>query len=147
MATSLFHVKVLECSGVDATLELRIITGDQPDFDSGPSFALMLLYDPIDKELALDAPLARAVSVGQTTDPKWLDEHVDEYIDDAVLTNLRNHPVAVDLERMSPEERRDFFGSARAPVAVFEVTVTKPEWIAHLRRGMEWDTAAYDAFA
>jgi hypothetical protein len=146
VATSLFHVKVLECSGVDVKLELRIITGEQPAFYSGLSFALMLLYDPINKGLARDAPLARAVSVEQTTDLGWLHEHVDEYIDDAVLTDLRNHPVAVDLERMSPKERRDFFRSARAPVAVFEVTVTKPEWIAHLRRGMEWDTAAYDAF-
>jgi hypothetical protein len=40
----------------------------------------------------------------------------------------------------------DFFDSSRAPAAVFEVTVTKPEWIAHLRRGMEWESAAYDPF-
>jgi hypothetical protein len=146
MATALFHVTVGTIAGNDVVFQLRIITGEQPDFYTGRAFALMLLYDPIVKQNISDAPLARHVSAQHITDVAWLHEHVDEYIDEAVLTTVDNHPVTADLERMSPKQRREFFQSNQAPTGTFEITVTNPEWKAHLRPGMEWESAAYDAF-
>ena len=145
MATYLFHVKVNEVSDTQVVLKLRIITGEQPNFCSGPSFALMLLYDPIDIGMVRDAPLGRQVTLEDLMNVDWLDEHVDEYIRSTALGAVKNHPVTTDLAAMSPKQWRDFFKSSRAPSALFEVTVTRSEWLAHLRTGMEWDTAAYDA--
>lgn len=147
MATHLFHVKVTAVTGDRLSLELRIISAEQPAFPSGPSFALMLLYDPIINEVVRDAPLAAKVTFDDTLCVEWLDMHVDEYIRATSLDQVRNQPIAADLERMSPKQARDFFKSAKAPSARFSVTVTRPEWIAHLRKGMEWNTAAYDALA
>ena len=145
MATDLFHVKVSEVSDTRTVLTLQIITGEQPDFYSGKSFALMLLYDPIVDEKVSDAPLGREVSFDETMNREWLFDHVDEYIQSAVLEEVRNQPVTADLKAMSPKQRRDFYRSNRAPSARFEIIVTQPEWLAHLRKGMEWDSAAFDA--
>jgi hypothetical protein len=145
MATHLFHVKVIKVSDTRLVLQLRIITGEQPSFYCGKAFALMLLYDPIVNDVVRDAPLSREVSFDNTMDSDWLDEHVDEYIQSTSLDEVRNHPFTADLDGMSPKQRRDFFNSRRVPSARFTVTVTRPEWLAHLRKGMEWDTAAYDA--
>jgi hypothetical protein len=146
MATALFHVKVKEVSGTRLVLHLRIITGEQPDFYSGRAFALMLIYDPIVQNEITDAPLAQPVSRDDIVTLSWLHEHVNEYIDDAVLIDIQNLPVQVDLAKMSPKERNKFFASSRAPWAIFEVIVTKPDWLAHLKPRMEWDSSAYDAF-
>jgi hypothetical protein len=145
MATSLFHVKVAEVRDTRVVLNLRIITGEQPDFDSGPGFALMLLYDPIVKKLVSDAPLGREFTAEDTRDSEWVDEHMDEYILSDSLEDVKNLPITEDLESMSLKQRRDFFKSSRAPTARFHITVTRPEWVAHLRKGMEWDSAAYDS--
>jgi len=145
MATDLFHVKVSDVSHTRIMLSLRIITGEQPDFYSSKSFALMLVYDPIIHEMVSDAPLGRELSFDDTMNGEWLYDHVDEYIQSAVLEDVRNQPFTADLKAMSPKQRRDFFRSSRAPSARFEITVTQPEWLAHLRKGMEWDSAAFDA--
>jgi hypothetical protein len=107
----------------------------------------MLLYDPIINGMGRDAPLSRKVSFDNTMNSDWLDEHVDEYIQSTSLDEVRNHPFSADLDGMSTKQRRDFFNSSRAPSARFDVTVTQPKWLVHLRKGMEWDTAAYDALA
>lgn len=145
MATPLFHAKVMEVRDTRVVLKLRIITGEQPDFYSGPSFALMLLYGPIVKEMVRNAPLAREVTFEQTIDVDWLDEHIDNYIQSTVLDQVKNLPITADLDAMSSEQWSEFFQSDRAPSARFEITVTRPEWLSHLHEGMEWDTAAYEA--
>lgn len=146
MASAMYHVSVNEVSDTWVVFKLRIITGDQPDFDSGRAFALMLIYDPILKKKITDAPLAHHVSHDDIVNVSWLHQHVEEYIDDAVLTEIRNLPVTEDLEQMSPKELNKFFASDRAPWALFDVTATNPDWIAHLKPGMKWESSAYDAF-
>lgn len=145
MATELFHVQVIEVGDRHALFGLRIITGEQPDFPSGSSFALMLLYDPIVNDVTRDAPLGREITLDDTMNAEWLDEHIDEYIQSTELHDVKNQPVTADLERMTLRERGEFFRSLRAPSARLVVTVTRPEWLSHLRPGMQWDTAAYDA--
>jgi hypothetical protein len=145
MATELFHVQVIEVATRHVTFSLRIISGEQPDFPSGPSFALMLLYDPIVNDVTPDAPLSRAITLDDTMNVDWLDEHIDRYVVAVDLQDVKNQPITADLERMSLRERREFFQSPRAPSARLAVTVAQPEWVSHLRPGMRWDTAAYDA--
>jgi hypothetical protein len=146
VATDLFHVKVKEVRETQLILRIRIITGEQPNFFSGRSFALMIIYDAILKRGIQDAPLAQFVSQDEIVNLSWLHQHVEEYIDDAVLIDIRNLPVKADLTQLSPRERRNFFASKHAPSAIFEVIATKADWIAHLQIGMEWTTSAYDAF-
>jgi hypothetical protein len=138
-------VKVLERSDVEVTFGLRIITGERSRFGSDESFALMLMYDPISKNLVKNAPLDGQFTLENTVDSRWLDRHVNEYVASATLLDVKNLPVTADLEAMTPKQYREFFQSSRAPTATFHVTATRAEWVQHLRAGMEWDSAAYDA--
>jgi hypothetical protein len=141
-----FHVKVLERSGTDVKLDLRIISAERTEFDDGAAFALMLLYDPISQQLVYDAPLANRMSQEDTMDREWLERHLDDYVEDGILTDVNNLPMTVDFEKMSTKEMKAFFRSSRAPTALLDVTTTSPEWAGHLRPGMEWDSAAFDPF-
>jgi hypothetical protein len=141
----LFHVKVIDVAGTRAVLALRIISAEQPAFYTGKSFALMLLYDPIVDGSVEGAPLGGALRFDDAMDADWLYEHLDDYIEYAVLDDVKNQPVTVDLEAMSAKQRRTFYQSKRAPSARFEIVATQPAWLAHLREGMAWDSAAFDA--
>jgi hypothetical protein len=144
MATQLFKVKVLsKCDNV-VILQLRIISAEQPDFCKSKSFALMVICDPIINEVVENAPLAQRVSFEHTLDITWVSKNVHNYIEDCHLYDIKNYPITVDLENLSPKQRRDFWKSAEVPQAVFEITVTNPLWIEHIHKGMEWQTAAFD---
>lgn len=145
MATDFFHVKVLSKEGSTVVLRLRIITGEVRDFYRSESFALMLLCGPIANEEPPKSPLGREVTFEDTLDPEWVDDHVDDYIAGVRLYDVKNFPPTVDLAKLSFDERREFFESDdTAPTAKFEIKVTSPKWIEHIRPGTEWDTAAYD---
>ena len=145
MATRLFRVKVTGKTVDTLTFRLRIITGEQPGFYDGKSFALMLLYDPIVNERTRGAPLAEKVTFDDTLDVGWVRAHVDEYVRSSRLFDTKNLPLTVDLAALSGNQRRAFFNSTRAPQASLEIVVTDPRWIAHVKLGDEWETAAYDA--
>lgn len=145
MATQLFRVKVLENAGNTAIFRLQIISGEQPDFYASKSFALMLLYDPIVSERVTDAPLAEHVTFDDTLDAAWVNAHGDDYIRSTRLFDVKNHPRTVDLSALSAKQQREFWKSNRAPQASLEVVVTDPRWLAHLKAGDQWETAAYDA--
>jgi hypothetical protein len=145
MGTRLFHVKVVAKKADTVVLRLRIISAEQPGFYDGKSFALMLLYDPIVNARAPNAPLGERVTFENTNDAGWARAHVDAYVRSCRLFDVTNHPIAVDLVAMTGAERRRFFKSSVAPHASLEIVVTDPRWIAHLKRGQTWETAAYDA--
>lgn len=144
MGTALFNVKVLGKEEKSVVLGLRIISAEQPDFYRTKSFALMLLYDPIVREETPDAPLGREFAFEDTLDPGWVNANVDKYIAKARLSEKQNVPVKADLGKMSGKQRRDFWKSDEAPTAKFEIKVTSPEWIEHLKSGMRWDSSAID---
>jgi hypothetical protein len=91
-----------------------------------------------------DAPLEAVVDFGDTLDSDWLDQNIETYIVSSQLYEVRNLPILEDLAAMSPKQVRDFFASKRAPSAQLHVVVTRPEWIAHLARGLSWESAAFD---
>ena len=144
MATSLFRVKVIEKDNDTLVLRLGMISAEQPDFYDSKSFALALLYDPIVREQVADAPLAKAVTFENTLEIDWLETHLDEYVRSTRLFDVVNHPRTVDLSTLSAKQQRDFWKSGTAPQASLEIAVTDPRWIAHLQRGDQWETAAYD---
>lgn len=98
--------------------------------DSGPpqatsTFALMLVFDPIRKsgsremaryEHLASAPLAAEMDVNNYLDPAWMRANAKAYI-----------------------------ARTKRTKDVLEVWPTDPAWIAHLREGMAWDTAAYSS--
>jgi hypothetical protein len=147
MGTHFYHVRVVERSGAEVTFELRIITGERSRFASDESFALMLLFDPIDRGRSKDAPLAGRFTLEDVVDSDWIDTHVDEYIESTELRDVKNLPITADLEAMTAQEYTDFFESSEAPRATFHVKARQPEWVQHLSAGMEWDSAAFDALA
>jgi hypothetical protein len=122
--SELFAVRVLDVTKESARLQ---VTSVHPD--SGPPapravFALMLMYDPIinsgysdfSKYRHLEAsPLAQAMDRDNYLDSPWLKQHA-----------------------------RGFVAKAKVSKGVLEIWPTHPAWIEHLRKGMTWDTAAYD---
>ena len=89
--------------------------------------------------------MADGYVIENTNDAGWARAHVDAYVRSCRLFDVTNHPIAVDLVAMTGAERRRFFKSSVAPHASLEIVVTDPRWIAHLKRGQTWETAAYDA--
>jgi hypothetical protein len=60
----------------------------------------------------------------------WLAEHAGAYVNEVTLLEITDYP---------PQTAE---GDA-LPSAVYHITVSHPNWIAHLHQGASWETAAY----
>jgi hypothetical protein len=142
--TSMFSVRVMNRTDTDVVFRVRIMSTEQPSFCASRSFGLMLLYDPIAQGLASDAPLASEMSFDDTLDANWVTANIARFIKSTCITHVEHLPLTVDPAEMSPGERRRFWRSSKAPTASLEVTASGPAWVSHLRKGMEWETGAFD---
>ncbi|MCP3139321.1 hypothetical protein [Pyxidicoccus xibeiensis] len=123
--SDLFAVRVL---GVSRRAARLLVTSVHPD--SGKSaphavFALMLMYDPIaqSEDAAFskhrhleDSALAQAMDERSVFDSAWMKANAQAFV--------------AKVKRSGP---------------LLEIQPTHPAWIEHLRKGMAWRTAAYDA--
>lgn len=122
--SELFAVRVVEVSPGSAKLAVRSVHPDSGPPAPTATFALQLVYDPILNSAYSDfkafrhlqtAPLASAMDVEAYLDSDWMRKNA-----------------------------RAFVAKARVSKGVLEVWPTHPAWIEHLRKGMSWETAAYD---
>ena len=122
--SELFAVRVVEVSPGSAKLAVRSVHPDSGPPAPTATFALQLIYDPILNSGYSDfkafrhlqaAPLASAMDVEAYLDPDWMRKNA-----------------------------RGFVAKAKVSKGVLEVWPTHPAWIEHLRKGMSWETAAYD---
>jgi hypothetical protein len=63
------------------------------------------------------------------------------------LSDVKNFPIRVDMEKMTSREVTKFYDSDKAPSATLEVKVTDPIWLQHIRHGMRFETSAFDLTA
>jgi hypothetical protein len=122
--STLFAVRVLEVSTKAARLEVTSIHPDSGRPAPRAVFALMLIYDPILNagyrefrryEHLEDSALAQAMDQRDSLDHAWLQANARAFVDEVTVSG-----------------------------SVVEIVPTHPGWTEHLRKGMKWETAAYD---
>lgn len=122
--SELFAVQVAEVSPQSVKLAVRSVHPDSGPVAPSATFALQLIYDPIlnsgysafRAHRHLEAsPLAQVMDVESYLDPAWVQANA-----------------------------RAFVAKAKVSRGVLEIWPTHPGWTEHLRKGMAWDTAAYD---
>ncbi len=122
--SELFSVSVAAVDANQAKLAVRSIHPDSGPPAGTATFALMLVFDPIASaqysEFAKfhhleSSPLAEEMDLQNYLDPSWITANA-----------------------------RAFVKSAKVAKGVLTVVPTHPAWISHLRKGMRWETAAYD---
>jgi hypothetical protein len=122
--SELFIVSVASVTPKSAKLIVKSVHPDSGPVVGTATFALQLIYDPIMsssygnltrwKHLEI-AALAAEMDSQSYLDPKWIQDNAQAFI-----------------------------AKAKATKETLEIFPTDPAWIAHLRAGMKWDTAAYD---
>lgn len=121
MSTDLYSITVLALGDEHVDLWVRILHRVEP-ISSALTFALRLLFDPIEQERVHDAPLAQEI------DPQ------DIFDESFVHANARGFVRAATY--LEPVTRGTREGTLR-------IEVTHPAWIAHLTQGMGWSTTSY----
>lgn len=123
--SELFAVTVEAVSEESARLAVRSVHPDSGPVAPTATFALMLMYDPImssgyyafrDHAHLESSALARAMDREDYLDADWVKANA-----------------------------RAFVAKAKVVKGTLEIWPTHPAWIEHLRKGMAWETAAYDA--
>ncbi|WP_375758646.1 hypothetical protein [Corallococcus exercitus] len=123
--SDLFAVRVLNVTRQVARLRVTSVHPDSGKPAPRAVFALMLMYDPIEK--SGDAEFSKYSHLG-----------------DSAFARLKREPGAFSSNWMDANAQA-FVAKVKQVGAALEVHPTHPEWIAHLRKGMAWRTTAYDA--
>lgn len=145
MGSHLFRARVLAIAGQDCDLQLFIIHPDQKRIYASPFFALRLLWDPIHPVHQIDSPLGQAISIDQICDTEFVHAHADQFIEMVEFVSRKNYPAKINFDEMSREAFDSFWqDEERLQQAVLRITVTDPQWLAHLNPMMEWGTAAHN---
>jgi hypothetical protein len=123
--SELFAIRVFEVSDKSASMRVYSVHPDSGPRAPHAVFALMLMYDPIAKSgdaefkeyRHLDnSPLAQAMDASNAFNSEWMNANA-----------------------------RAFVEKVKVSGAVLKIKPTHPAWLEHLREGMWWRTAAYDA--
>jgi hypothetical protein len=171
--STLWDAEVISKNGTHVDVRVRACHPDSGEFDESKRFAFRLLYDeafeyepPPSSARTARGPLGEEIHLDQTFDDRFLDQNVDRFIVALEVTDARNGPVdeqavraSIDRELLDLGVRRDdreawdnawsehwtdFWNDPlRTPTATYKIEVTDPRWIAHLKVGQRWDSAAY----
>jgi hypothetical protein len=118
--SAFYSVEVVEIDNVFLRLKLRIINRDKRDFIEEENVAFQLILEPIFSDCDFTSPLGKNVSLDRLGDEIWIVENADKYI------------ASVQLEVKGDQQ------------AEMLIEVTDPQWIAHLQKGMNWESSVYD---
>ena len=129
--STLFNVEVADVEGTHVKLTLVSVHSHAGPFGTDPVFALRLLHEPafeLDEHLNYTGlcPLGEAVTYDDVMDGEWARENASRFI------------AAVEVRPADlPEE------VPTGTLAGYEIEVTDPQWVEHLRNGQTWDSAAF----
>jgi hypothetical protein len=170
MGTTLWHVEVAKQARDTVRLAVRVADADAGPFETTDAFVLRMLYEPatgLDHKYQPIAfgPLGDAITEDQIYDDDWLAQHGGEFLKSVELTNVVNGDVdrassqariekalvaegkkrrskgwdALVLERM----KRFWSDPKNLPSAVYVIQATDEKWLAHLKPGQKWNSAAF----
>ena len=135
--SELWSATVLAKKNTTIEIELRQVHADAGPFPRGPVFALRLLFDEA-RELDENyrarpcGPLAEAITFDELLDDDTARRRVSEFIRE------------VEIDVVRPSRDGAALTDGRLPgLARYRIEVTAPSWIAHLRYGQCWDSAAF----
>jgi hypothetical protein len=131
--STLWEVEVAELTDTKTKLRVTMVHPDASPYATDAMFVLQLLYDTarvLDDDFndVPAGPLGETVAFDALDSEKWIRDNGARFIASAWIEHVR-----------VPAE--DSIGT----VATYVIEVTDPRWIAHLRTGQCWDSAAWSA--
>ncbi len=147
--SELWYVKVEKKEDTDLTLKVYTIHPDAGSTPASKEFILALIAGPA-YDLKFDYLPEKIVSKRVPNCPlgelipfeeSYIEESLTKYVD-KVIKEVK--PVrAVNFPWPSEEEYEDEEFEGPYPCVTFEIKVTSPKYIEHLKPGMSFDSAAY----
>jgi predicted DNA-binding WGR domain protein len=134
--SDLYDVRAVSRSNKDLVLEVKVVHPDAMDISADRSFALMMLRDTVEDT----DPLAREVSLNDSMDKDWLKKYAAGFISAVRVTGVKDAPPAAarkDSHHRYWDEPKNWMSGQ------LYVTVTDPAWIAHIKPGATWSSAAF----
>lgn len=131
--SDLWEVEVTELTDTKTKLRVTMVHPDASPYTTDAMFVLQLLFDPA-RELddAFDyvpaGPLGEAVAFDDLDDEAWIRDNGGRFVASA----------AIERVEVSWEE-------PVSTVATYVIVATDPRWLAHLRVGQRWDSAAWSS--
>lgn len=146
--SALFNVEVLNKDEKKASVDLHltIINPDQKTFYNTKSFALLLIIDPFlssdDKNPALFKEIPHDDILDFNLD--IIKKKESKIIRKVELHDVKNFPLP-DLSSSTDDEVRKFWSDrSKLPHAVLTITVKDTAFIAHLKKGQQWESGAFN---
>lgn len=143
--SELYSVSVVRVEADTVDLDVTVVHPDAGGVPDDCTFALRMLWDPIDeysygKEPAVkNSPLAKEMDLDAYLNEDFIDENAQGFIKSVRYVSEENHPPPY----WGDEGDEEFWDSDQRSSAVIRIQVTHPGWISHMRVGMSWDTAGY----
>lgn len=165
-----WNIEVLSIAGTRLELSIHQIHPDAGAFLNSAASLIRVLHEPAWKfnlqfEYEATGPLGTAISRSQQQDDTWLQENAAAYIREFQL-QIRRPPIdeAKALEKVMlglgigagydqlTSAQKEAVNQAyqefwrlpeHLPLAIYQLEVSDPKWIAHLQVGLVWNSAAY----
>lgn len=169
--SDLWHVQVIDVRDKEIRLRVEAIHPDAGAFSDSKVFALRLLADTVSRTKLNDenndaSPLGAEIGPERYGDDAFMRQNADKFIASVSLSEIKNSPFDEEAlkERINAQLREkglkaedgetwqkafdqawnNFWRSpSEIPSAAYTIHVTDARWIAHLSKGMDWNTAAY----
>lgn len=139
-----FDVTVEHIEDSELILGVRIKHPEKEVFPVRKNFVLQLICDPVIQDQLFGAALLSYGSIDLIQEEDWLMDNEEELIDSVEISNVKNYPVR-DLSQLSNEERTAFWkDKERIPYAQYRIIVSDKSIIAHLKKGQNWESGAYE---
>jgi hypothetical protein len=149
LASKLYSVQINTVQAHTVNLTICIVHPDITVIPTSKTFALQLLYDPIlgseiEKEVIRNSPLPQELNLDDILDQSWLIDNAGGFIRSVHLApklpiSVTPKSEGLDLVPTSENEMGAY------QCGEYEIVVSHPGWVQHLKPGLAWDTVSYDA--
>lgn len=148
MSTDLYRVRVLALDPAKRTVTFRVflVYYDWSGVPTDPSFFFRILWDEADVRFGGGGPLGHEVSLDQFLDEQWVDENTHRFVERVTRLSLRNDPMPED-QKPGTFVYEKFKNEDVLTQGDYEVVVTDPRWLAHLKVKQTWQTTSYETKA
>lgn len=169
--SSLWQVEVIDKHKDQVRLDVQSIHTDADDFTDSKAFALLLLADSA-FDLNDDGEYVPNSDLGSDLSPDFYEEDEEKlpkiaskYIASVEVSNVKNSPFDEGAVKQRINQQLKEKGIAKGtqaweqafseqwsafwskpgnrPSSTYTIRVTEPRWIAHLKPGKAWESAAY----
>ena len=148
MSTDLYRVRVLDLDPTQRKVTFRVflVYYDWSGVPTDPSFFFRILWDEADARFGGGGPLGEEVDVRHYLDEAWVNANTHRFVERVTRLSLRNDPLPPG--KSPPTFVYDGYSNEDSLTqGDYEVIVTDPRWLAHLKVGQTWQTTSYETKA